>query len=116
MNRKLCVFALVLTAVLVPMRIIAEAGPADKDFWLGKDVDTKETWSFSNVSGDHWTSKFNGKESLQYDTVANTDEYIELQASLVSEFERVRLYKDKMTMNKKGSRFNWIEMAKGKWR
>jgi hypothetical protein len=115
MIRKLNLFVLVLTLVFSLRALPAQA--AGREYWQGRDLNNSNIfWTCSNTYGDHWVLKKNGTVVLEYDTVASNAEYIELQASRIGEFERVRLYNDKLMVNKPGSRFNWMEMAKGKWR
>jgi hypothetical protein len=45
----------------------------------------------------------------------DTAEFVELKVSGSKVYDRIRLYKDKLTMNKVGSKTERIDIAKGKW-
>jgi len=98
-------------------RTVLAAALAQRSYWLGRDVgNSRIVWTCMNTSGDNWILKKNGKDVLKYQTIDSNADYIELQATAIKTFERVRLYKDKLQMNKQGSRFNWMDIAKGSWR
>jgi len=89
---------------------------AEKTVWVGRDVDNnKVIWSCTKVSGDDWKLKKDGKVIGEYEGVTSTDEFFELQLKGSKDFDRVRLYKDKLSLNESGSKTKWLEMAKGKW-
>ena len=113
MNKSMRLLVPVMGALLIS----ASAALADElSCWVGREVDDNKThWTCTNSSGDNWTLKRNGNDKGAYSTVARTTEYIELQAKDTTSFDRVRLYKDKMTMNVNGAKFRWVKMATGKF-
>jgi len=112
-------FATFITAPLAVAFLIAVAAPAvaaERTVWVGRDVDNNNViWSCSNVGGDNWKLKKDGKIIGEYEGVTSTDDFVELQLKDSKEYDRVRLYKDKLYMNKEGSKTEWLQMAKGKW-
>src|SRR5262245_24066093 len=109
---------LVLSAVLVATLIVAEAPAraAKRTVWTGRDVDNpKVFWTCSNVGGNDWKLKKAGKDAGDYEGVTSTADFVELQLKGSKKFQRVRLYKDKLSINKEGSKTEWLEKAKGKW-
>jgi hypothetical protein len=119
--RTLFAFTAVLLGTSIGMSLASDNGFAssstanDRTLWVGRSIDGNKSWTCSNTTGDHWVLKENGKVLLEYDTVEVKDDYIELQATAIEEFDRVRLYKDKLQMNEKDSKFKFMDMAKGKW-
>jgi len=99
--------------------LVVSASPslaAKSRVWVGRDLDnSKIVWTCTNVSGDDWKLKKNGETVGEYEGVTSTDDFVELQLKGSKEFDRVRLYKDKLAMNKEGSKTQWIQIAKGKW-
>jgi len=92
------------------------AAAAERLDWSGRDVNNKNIfWTCSNVGGNNWTLKKNGTVYAQYVGVTSTAEFVELQLKGIKTFDRLRLYSDKMSLNKEGSRTAWIPLAKGKW-
>jgi len=103
----------VLGALLMVMPSTADA--SEKTFWVGSDPDSKVVWTCTNTDRDNWSLKCGGKDYGRYETVTSNGEFIELQAKGVMQFDRVRLYKDRLSMNEAGSRTRWITMATGKF-
>ena len=104
----------VLGALLFVMATTVVA--AERTVWVGRDVDNSRVfWTCSNTDGDDWTLKRNGGKVGTYETVTNNAEFMELQAKGSRDFDRVRLYKDKLSMNVKGSKLRWVTMVTGKW-
>jgi hypothetical protein len=87
-----------------------------RTYWLGKGIDNNKRYSLNNVAGDEWELLIDGqKPALRYETTEIKDEYIELKSKDDST-EKVRLYKDKMTMTQVGSKFKFVDFAKGQWK
>ncbi len=104
----------ILAALLVAMAPAAAA--AERTLWVGRDVDnTAVHWTCTNTTGDDWILKKNGRIWDKYEEVARTAVYVELQAKGTRNVDRVRLYKDKLSMNKNGSKFQFVTVANGKW-
>ena len=123
-NSLLVMGGAVMRHVLVPSLagvafLIVTASPAaaaERLDWSGRDVNNKNIfWTCSNVGGNNWTLKKNGTVYAQYVGVTSTAEFVELQLKGIKTFDRLRLYSDKMSLNKEGSRTAWIPLAKGKW-
>jgi hypothetical protein len=113
MMLRIPVFAVL--AVGFPITAVSSALAAERTLWVGRDIDNKKIfWTCSNAVGNEWTLKRNGKAAV-YEGVTSTAEFVELQMKGTTKFERVRLYKDKLCLNKLGSKTQWIEMARGKW-
>jgi hypothetical protein len=94
----------------------ATATAAERTSWVGRDVGNRNVfWTCSNVGGNDWKLKKNDNVAGVYTGVTSTDDFVELQLKGSREFDRVRLYKTKLMMNKEGSRTEWIEIAAGKW-
>lgn len=107
-------FSQVTAAFLIVAASSAVAG--DKTLWTGRDVDKTSTfWSCSNTSGNDWKLKKNGAAYLDYEGVTSTAEFVELQVKGTKTYDRLRIYSDKMSLNKGGSKTGWIQLAKGKW-
>lgn len=105
--------ALTVAFLLATASLAVETKRTD---WSGRDVDNKNIfWTCSNVGRDKWVLKKNGKQFNTYEGVTSTSEFIELQLKGVKRFARLRLYKDRMSINKEGSKTEWTTMAKGKW-
>ncbi len=106
---------LVLT-VAFAIVAVSPAVAADRTVWVGRDLDNNQViWSCSNVGGNDWKLKKNGRTLGDYEGVTSTAEFVELRLKGTTEYDRVRLYKDNLSMNKEGSKTEWIQMAKGKW-
>jgi len=106
-----------LLAMSMLLAMSATAVAAERALWVGRDTDnTSVYWTCVKGSGDNWTLKKNGTAYLEYEGVTSTSEFVELQAKGTKRFDRLRLYKDRLSLNKKGSKTDWIEIAKGKWR
>jgi hypothetical protein len=95
---------------------VSPAVAAGRTVWVGRDVDnTSVIWSCSNVGGNDWKLKKNGRTIGDYEGVTSTAEFVELRLKGTTGYDRVRLYGDNLSMNKEGSRTEWIQMARGKW-
>jgi hypothetical protein len=107
-------FSQVTAAFLIVAASSAVA--ADKTLWTGRDLDNNSTvWTCSNTSGNDWKLKKNGTTFLEYEGVTSTAEFVELQVKGTKTYDRLRMYNDKLSLNKEGSKTGWIQLAKGKW-
>src|SRR5690349_11528415 len=89
---------------------------ADQNVWVGRDLNNSRViWTCSRVSRNDWKLKKNGATVGDYEGVTSTSEFVELQLKGSRSYDRVRLYKDHLSLNRQGSRTQWVEMAKGKW-
>jgi hypothetical protein len=114
MKKSMLVLVAVLTALFLATGSNAVAG--GKTVWVGRDVNNNSVhWTCTNTTGDNWILKKNGSNYGSYETVSKSSDYIEVQAKGTKNFERLRLYSDKLTMNEKGSKFKFLTLAKGKW-
>jgi hypothetical protein len=112
MNRVLFP-SVVVTALLIAA---APALAAERTVWVGRDLDNNKVfWTCSNVGSNNWQLKKNDTLLGEYEGVTSTSEFVELQLKGSKQYDRVRLYKDNLSLNKEGSRTEWIQMAKGKW-
>ena len=101
---------------LLLLTAASSAVAAGNTSWVGRGLDDpKVIWTCTNVSGDNWTLKRNGKVAAQYTGVTSTSEFVELQVAGTKSFDRLRLYKDKLSLNKSGTKTKWVQIAKGKW-
>ncbi len=101
-------------AVLVAATAVAAA--AEKTVWVGRDTDdNKVIWTCSNAGNDTWKLKKNGRDEGVYAGVTSNNEFVEVELKGAKEVTLVRLYADKMSFNKVGSKTEWITIAKGKW-
>ncbi len=106
--------AAVLGALLAVTASAARA--AGGSVWVGRDLDNNRVfWTCTKAGGNDWTLKKNGRSLGDYEGVTSTSEFVELQLKGTRTFSRVRLYKDKLSVNKGGSKTEWVQMAKGKW-
>ncbi len=89
---------------------------AEKTSWVGRDIDNNTVfWTCTNVGGNDWKLKKNGSTLGDYEGVTSTAEFVELKLKNSKENDRIRLYKDKLSLSKDASKTKWIDMAKGKW-
>ena len=83
--------------------------------WVGREIDSKQVfWTCTNIRADEWRLKKNGKLVGDYEVVESSDEFLELRLKNSNEFDRVRISKDKLSINKVGTDAKWTEIAKGK--
>src|SRR4051812_4134574 len=105
----------VILAAACGLLVTAAAQAGGMTSWSGRDLDAREVWTCNNIGGDEWVLRRTGLGAVYYTAVSSSDDYVELQAKGTRTFDRVRLYKDRLTMNDVGSRLRWIDMAKGRW-
>jgi len=88
----------------------------DRSLWVGRDLDNNNIfWTCSNAVGNDWTLKKNGTVVGEYVGVTSTAEFVELQLKGTTGYDRLRLYRDMLSLNQQNSRTGWIQMARGKW-
>jgi len=108
---KMLVQAAALVMILFGMASAALA--AEKPCWVGREEDNKRVfWSCINTEGSSWTLSRNSVVVGAFETTNVTDEFIEMKLKTDKDF-RLRLYKDRMSMNQNGDR--WTTIAIGKW-
>jgi hypothetical protein len=114
--KRVMPFAQTGFAFVVVVLAASWAVAGDMTLWVGRDLDNNNVfWTCSNAFGNDWTLKKNGTVVAEYQGVTSTGEFVELQLKGVSSYDRVRLYRDKLSMNREGSQTAWIQMARGKW-
>src|SRR5262245_27577271 len=105
-----------VAAVAFLFGAVSLAVAAGKTVWVGRDIDNnKVIWSCSDVGGNNWKLKNNGTTVGDFEGVTSTAEFVELQLKGKKAYDRLRLYKDKLSLNKKGSKTEWMPIARGKW-
>src|SRR5262249_46239829 len=108
--RRLLLASLAGVAFLLAAASLAVA--ASMTVWVGRDIDNNRIiWTCSNVGGNAWKLKKNGTTVGDYEGVTSTAEFVELQLKGTKKYDRLRLYKDKLSLNQKGSRTEWIPIA-----
>jgi hypothetical protein len=112
---KSVIFRSAVVAILF-FATVSSAVAADRSVWVGRDIDNNKIfWTCSNIGGNDWKLKKNGTVAGTYEGVTSTAEFVELQLKGTKKYDRVRLYKDNLSLNKRGSKTAWIPIAKGKW-
>src|ERR1700676_4731389 len=84
---------------------VVPAVAGERTLWVGRDIDNNRVfWTCSNIDGDDWQlEKRDGGGALACEGVTSTDDYVELQVKGSPKFDRIRLYKNRMSMNQVGS-------------
>ena len=113
--KQTLLYSAVAAVCLVATASVAVA--ADMTVWVGRGIDdNKVFWTCSRVGRNDWKLKKNGANYGDYEGVTSTAEFVELQAKGTKKYDRVRLYKDRLSLNRNGSRTEWVQIAKGKWK
>ena len=106
----------VAVSMMLLFAMATTAMAEERTCWQGhEDGNKRVLWTVTHSGGDTWVLKINGRDFGTFETIASKDEYIELQMKGIREFSGIRLYKDRLEMNKDGSKFRWETCANGGW-